>query len=169
MRARDYLVELSELGKVYIPGRGLELDDDIEILYERKPWLESFRVSGIRPAMSLRKGPGSRTPEEMIILSYEIYSGRLEKGMTPREYVAEMTGHFIRYIHESEGQAIGAIKRVRSAEFLGWVENLWREGDPWCEQLVKDEILPMLYRDELCWARLKSVITNEFNEWIRML
>lgn len=169
MRAKGFLAFDSELGRVYIPDKGVELESNVEINYMRRPWLEAFEVTGVRPAMSLRKGPGTQSPETMIKLAYEIYSERLDDDMSPRVFVTEMTRHFIGYIIESEGQNRGAIKRVRAAEFLGWVENLWREGDAWCEQLVRDEILPMLHREELAWKRLMEVVTNEFKDWIRML
>ena len=59
MLDKGYLSDDSEIGKVYYPANGVICDDEIEVLYERKPWLEAFRVVGIRPVLEKRRGPGT--------------------------------------------------------------------------------------------------------------
>ena len=45
---KGYSIFESELGKVYIPTKQVELSDEIAIRYEKYPWVECFEVDGVK-------------------------------------------------------------------------------------------------------------------------
>jgi len=48
--ADDYLREESQIGAVYVPLHGVELEENAAIRYEKYPWIEKFELDGIKPA-----------------------------------------------------------------------------------------------------------------------
>ncbi|MGN0673467.1 MAG: hypothetical protein ACI4KJ_03440 [Anaerovoracaceae bacterium] len=180
---KGYISDDSEIGKVYYPSKGVTCDDEIEVLYERKPWLEAFRVVGIRPVLEKRSGPGTVTREEFARLSAEFYpegsvmreclpfEGRVLHGEAGSylEYYLRMAEFFCKLASEASGAGKGDSRRLRAAQFIGFIENMWREGDAWTLQLVKDEILPVIYRNEDSRAILNDTASEDFGEYVRGL
>lgn len=178
MLERGYVSADSEIGKVYYPSKGVVCDGEIEVLYERKPWLEAFRVTGIKPVLEKKTGAGSMTREEFVALSAEFYpEGRgegdgivLPEGVSSySEYFLRMAALFCTLASDASDAKKGDGRRIRTARFMGFVENMWREGDAWTMQLVKDEILPVVYRNEDARAILADVASEDFKEYIKGL
>ena len=169
MRGKGYLVEPSEIGKVYYPSEGVDADEVIRILYERKPWLEAFRVEGLRPYVAKRKGPGTMEREEFVALAREFYDVPRADGESYAEYFGAMSRDFCTRIERCADDQKGSKARRASANFLGFVENMWREGDAWTEQLLKTGILPVIYRNEAAWRMLGKVASADFKEYLDSL
>ena len=51
MLEKGYKADVSELGKVYYPGEGVELSEQITVSYIEYPWIPRFEVEGIRPVV----------------------------------------------------------------------------------------------------------------------
>lgn len=50
MLDKGYIAEVSEIGRVYYPSRGVELSGKVTVSYVEYPWITRFETEGIRPA-----------------------------------------------------------------------------------------------------------------------
>ena len=162
MLGKGYLSDDSEIGKVYYPSKGVICDDEIEVLYERKPWLEAFRVVGIKPVLEKRSGPGTLEKADFERLAGEFCNLDREESESLDCYFLRMTEHFCRLCVESSGERKGSAARLSCSMFMGFIENMWREGDAWTGQLVDCEILPAVSRNSEAWELLRNVASEDF-------
>lgn len=169
MLERGYIADDSPIGKVYYPSSGVAIDGEISVLYEKKPWLEAFRVTGLKPVLVKRQGPGEVGREEFARMSLEFYDVEMLKDESFVNYFANMTNYFVSLMMNSIDAKKNDKDRLKCASFIGFVENMWRLGDSWSEQLVKDTILPMIYQDEPGWNWMMDIISDDFREYINLL
>ena len=169
MLGKGYLSDDSEIGKVYYPSKGVICDDEIEVLYERKPWLEAFRVVGIRPVLEKRSGPGTLELTDFERLTGEFCDLVRKKNESPGRYFLRMTEHYCRLCEESSSGRKGSSGRISCSMFMGFVENMWREGDAWTGQLVDSEILPVISRSSEASELLRNVASEDFARHINSI
>lgn len=173
-----YVIDSTELGRVFYKPDAVDIDEEVSIIYDIKPWLEAFRIEGMRPKNPLRRGPGTKLARDFVPDLLEIFDDALYLYKTHCEtsgefdasgYFAEVNKYFCEIIRKSEGQAKGSEDRRLAAMYCGFVENLWREGDIHVEKIVAEVILPVMLEDEIVRSRLMSIATDEFVQWINVI
>lgn len=167
--SKGYLVQKSCIGNVYYPSQGVVTDDVITISYEKLPWLEAFKVSGLKPVVAKRKGAGSVSRSEFAEMSHEFYDVKIDEGQSYPDYFSQMTAYFCNLIEEFYDSPKGDKDKLKCSMFIGFVENMWREGDSWTEQLVRNTVLPIMYQYEKSRNMINKVASEDFIDYINSL
>ena len=69
-----YIEDTSELGRVYIHREGVLVTGDIQVRYEKHPWIECFELDGVKAAPARRKGIGTKNAKGFVKSLSTIYS-----------------------------------------------------------------------------------------------
>lgn len=77
-RSQGYREDVSPLGLVFWPRRGVVVDGRIRVRYEEKPWLSAFEVDGIRP-QKVSSRIKDRTREMQMVLQFARAFGRVTR------------------------------------------------------------------------------------------
>ncbi len=161
---KGYVAGETELGKLFYKADEVELSEDEEawVLYERKPWLEAFRLEGIRPKKLVRKGPGSKLARDFVPDLLEIYDDALvlyhkycESGtFDALGYYKEVDSYFKSLADTAGGRdedgSAGIGQGQKRAEELskmyrGFLANMWFDGDAKVEAIIR-EIAPYVIK-----------------------
>ncbi len=129
---------------LYYKADDVELDEEAWVLYEKKPWIEAFRVEGIRPKKLVRKGPGTKLAKDFVPDLLEIYDDALllyhkycEGGsFDALGYYKEVDAYFKSLPPSKEGKKLSKMYR-------GFLENMWLDGDARVEAIIR-EIAPYI-------------------------
>lgn len=167
-----YSEDRSDLGRVYINKEKVLVTGPVRVRYEKHPWLESFELDGVRAAPARRRGFGTKDARGFIKSLNTIYakayddyrsyggsSADEDDAFDAHGCFAHAAEHFLAVAGKPE-----ASKLYRM--FCGFVENMWREGDPGMYHVAMDTVLPLIQSDETAWVRFEDNITDEFREYI---
>ena len=156
----------SPIGYVYVPAKGVIIEEPAVIRYERHPWIEAVELDGIRPEPARREGFGEKSIQgfvmslgkvyDDVLSDYNIFNG---EGSFDAEGVF---GHVAdRMITEAE------IDPSQFRRFAGVTENMWRLGDGPSYKLAMETIVPKLREYEDIWDRFTDDITEEFRDALK--
>ena len=153
----------SQIGYVYVPVKGVIMEEPAAIRYERHPWIETFELDGIRPEPARREGFGEKSIRGFILSlgkvyddvqsDYDMFAG--EKGLDAKSFFRYVTDRMI-------AEAFKEPEQFR--RFAGFTENMWRLGDEPSYDLAMEAVIPELKKNKDIWERFKTAITDEFRE-----
>ena len=153
----------TQIGYVYVPAKGVIIEEPAAIRYERHPWIEAFELDGIRPEPARREGFGEKSIQGFIMSLGKVYDdvmGDYDKFAKDGGFDAE--GFF--------GHVTGRMMAEASAEpeqfrrFSGFTENRWRLGEEASYDLGMGAVIPKLRQNKDIWDRFETEITDEFRE-----
>ncbi len=143
---KGYVAGETELGKLFYKADEVELSEDEEawVLYERKPWLEAFRLEGIRPKKLVRKGPGSKLARDFVPDLLEIYDDAL---VLYHKYCESGTFDALGYYKEVDSyfKSLADTAEELSKMYRGFLANMWFDGDAKVEAIIR-EIAPYVIK-----------------------
>ena len=153
----------SQIGHVYVPVKGVIIEEPAAIRYERHPWIETFELDGIRPEPARREGFGVKSIQGFILSlgkvyddvqsDYDMFNG--EAGLDAEAFFRHVTGRMM---------AEASKEPEQFRRFAGFTENMWRLGDEPSYKLAVETVIPPLKEKEEIWDRFKACITDEFRE-----
>ena len=164
--AEDYSVYESQIGRVYVPVKGVIVEEPAAIRYERHPWIETFELDGIRPEPVRREGFGVKSIQgfvmslgkvyDDVLTDYEVFGG--DAGFDAEGFFGHVTERMTAEAYKDPEQ----LRR-----FAGFTENMWRLGDETSYKLVMETVIPRIRKDEDVWNRFTKDITEEFNDALK--
>lgn len=171
----EYIVESSPIGKVFIPGKDVDIVGDIGIRYEKHPWIERFEFDGLHPHTPVRKGYGTRKARafaeslsKIYAFAYDDYalfcddslkSEENADGLDTEAYFSKAAQYFLRAATDAE-----SLPMFR--KFCGFTENMWRDGTKTMHDVALGIILPIIESRADTREIFYEVITPEFREYI---
>ena len=148
---------------MYVPVRGVIMEEPAAIRYERRPWIEGFEFDGIRPAPVRREGFGQKSIQGFLMSLGKVYDDVMsdygkfdgEEGFDAEGFFGHVTERMIASASEQPEQF---------RRFAGFTENMWRLGDEPSYDIAMDIIVPRLMADKDIRCRFEECITEEFKE-----
>ena len=153
----------SPVGHVYVPDKGVIIEEPAAIRYERRPWIETFEFDGIRPAPARREGFGEKSIQGFVMSLGKVYD--------------DVQSDYVLFAGEAGFDAAGffghaADRMIAAAQedpeqfrrFAGFTENMWRLGDEPSYRLAMEVIVPRLRKDKDVRSMFLEDITEEFRE-----
>ena len=161
--ADGYTVYESPVGHVYVPVKGVIIEEPAAIRYERHPWIERFEFDGIRPEPARREGFGKKSIQGFVLSLGKVYDDVLsdydklagEAGLDAEGLFRHVTERMIAEVNTDPEQF---------RRFAGFTENMWRLGDEPSYELAMGTIVPQLMEDKDIRSRFTACITDEFRE-----
>ena len=161
--ADDYRIYGSQIGRVYVPVRGVIIEEPAAIRYEKHPWIEGFELDGIRPEPARREGFGEKSIQGFVMSLGKVYDDVLnDYHIFDGETGFDAEGFFGYVADKMAAAALTEPEQFR--RFAGFTENMWRLGDEQSYKLAMETIIPRLQEDKDIWNRFRSGITEEFRE-----
>lgn len=153
----------SQTGYVYVPEKGVIIEQPAAIRYERHPWIEAFELDGIRPEPARREGFGEKSIQGFILSLGKVYDDvQSDYDMFVKEGRFDSEAFFG---HVTERMMAGASAEPEQfRRFSGFTENMWRLGDEPSYDLAMGTVIPALRKNKDIWDRFKAEITDEFRE-----
>lgn len=153
----------SPVGYVYVPVKGVIIEEPVAIRYERHPWIEAFELDGIRPEPARREGFGMKSIQgfvmslgkvyDDVLSDYNLFAG--EDGFDAEGFFGHAADRMIAEAKTEPGQF---------RRFAGFTENMWRLGDEPSYKLAMGTIIPRLKEHDDIWSIFTSEITDEFRD-----
>ena len=153
----------SPIGHVYVPVKGVILEEPAGIRYEKHPWIEAFELDGIRPEPACREGFGEKSIQGFVMSLGKVYDdvpGDYDMFSVEAGFDAE--GFFRHVTDKMIAEAASNPKQFR--RFAGFTENMWRLGDEPSFELAMETVIPRLRGDLDIWNSFTTLITEEFRE-----
>lgn len=161
--AEGYSRYESQIGYVYVPIKGVIIEEPAAIRYERHPWIEAFELDGIRPEPARREGFGEKSVQGFVMSLGKVYDDVLnDYNMFNGESGFDAKG-FFGYVADKMASA-ALTEAEQFHRFAGFTENMWRLGDEMSYKLVMETIIPRLKGNENVWSSFRADITEEFRE-----
>ena len=161
--AEGYSRYESQIGYIYVPVKGVIIEEPSAIRYERHPWIEAFELDGIRPEPARREGFGVKSIQGFVMSLGKVYDGVLsDYEMFAGEAGFDAEGFFAHVTDRMIAEASADPEQFR--RFTGFTENMWRLGDEPSYDLAMGKIIPRLKENDDAWGRFAAGITEEFRE-----
>ena len=153
----------SQTGYVYVPEKGVIIEQPAAIRYERHPWIETFELDGIRPEPARREGFGEKSIQGFILSLGKVYDDvQSDYDMFVKEGGFDSEAFFGHVTDRMMAEASSEPEQFR--RFTGFTENMWRLGDEPSYDLAMGTVIPALKKNKGIWDRFKADITDEFRE-----
>lgn len=157
----EYGVDESPLGKVYYPSTGVMVEGDIEVIYEVKPWLTTFKVKGLRALPSRRLGGGMKRPKYFAQLLVNIYPNAFDEYKANKEKNGKFDSK--EYFLNVNSNFMTSASDELFKMYVGFLENIWRDGNENMLEVL-ELLLGEVLKDERTAAIFDAGITREFKE-----
>ena len=163
--AEGYSRYESQIGYVYVPAKGVIIEEPAGIRYERHPWIAAFELDGIKPEPTRREGFGVKSIQGFVMSLGKVYADVLsdynsfagEAGFDAEGFFRHVTDRMIVEARTDPEQF---------RRFSGFTENMWRLGDEPSYKLAMGTIVPKLMETEDIRRMFLDNITEEFREAI---
>ena len=152
----------SQIGYVYVPAKGVIIEQPAAIRYERHPWIETFELDGIRPEPARREGFGEKSIQCFIMSLGKVYDVKGDYDMFAKDGGFDAEGFFGHVTKRMMAEASAEPEQFR--RFSGFTENMWRLGDEPSYDLAMRTVIPALKKNKDIWDRFETEITDEFRE-----
>lgn len=153
----------SQIGHVYVPAKGIIMEEPAAIRYERHPWIEAFELDGIRPEPARREGFGEKSIQGFILSLGKVYDDvQSDYDMFICEAGFDAEAFFRHVTERMMDEAF--VKPEQFKRFAGFTENMWRLGDEPSYKLAMETVIPELKKNKDIWERFRIGITDEFRE-----
>lgn len=161
--AQGYNVYESQIGRVYVPAKGIIIEEPAAIRYERHPWIEAFELDGIRPQPARREGFGVKSVQGFLMSLGKVYGDvqrdyakfSTEAGFDAEGFFSYVTG---RMVAEAQTQP------QQFRRFAGFTENMWRLGNKESYRLAMETVIPRLRKNTEVWRSFTDCVTEEFRD-----
>ena len=156
----------SPVGFVYVPAKGVIIEEPAVIRYERHPWIETFEFDGIRPEPARREGFGEKSIQGFVMSLGKVYDDvKSDYDMFAGDDGFDAEGFFGHAADRMIASAAADPQQFR--RFAGFTENMWRLGDEPSYRLAMETIIPKLKQDKEAWNRFNADITDEFRDALK--
>ena len=161
--AHGYKRYESPIGLVYVPDKGVIIEEPAAIRYERHPWIEAFEFDGIRPEPARREGFGVKSIQGFVMSLGKVYDDvQSDYNMFAGDEGFDAEGFFGHAADRMIASARTDPQQFR--RFAGFTENMWRLGDEPSYKLAMETVIPKLKEDNDIWSRFNADITDEFRD-----